>query len=137
MCSGDLRFEIEVVGMDGRNSLGQFVVGNKGGPGNPAAAAVARNRAALLEAVEPDKLKAIVLSLVQQALDGDVAAARLVLERLCGKPEASTTTPTVAIQNVLSAGQSESAGRGLAMKIAQRIQSERAAVIEHRPGEPS
>lgn len=121
--------------MDGRNSLGQFIVGNKGGPGNPAAAAVARNRQALLEAVEPDQLRAVVLKLVEQALAGDVAAARLVLERLCGKPEASTTAPTVAIQNVLSAGQSESAGRGLAMKIAQRIQSERAAVLEVRPND--
>ena len=120
--------------MDGRNSLGQFVKGNPGGPGNPSAAAVARNRQALLEAVEPAQLRAIVLTLVQQALDGDVAAARLVLDRLCGKLEPSTTTaPVVAVQNIVG-GQGESAGRGLALRIAARIQAERAGgVLEHRP----
>jgi hypothetical protein len=120
--------------MDGRNALGQFVAGCKPGPGNPAAAAVARNRQALLEAVSVEELREVVRGLLEQALSGDIAASRLLLDRLVGRPEASSPTPLIAIQNNLPGGQSEgSAGRGLAMKIAQRIQAERAGLLEVRP----
>jgi hypothetical protein len=131
-----LRDLIEVVGMDGRNALGQFVSGCKPGPGNPHSAAVARNRAVLLEAVSVEELREVVRGLLEQALSGDIAAARLVLERCCGRPEPSTTAaPVVAVQNIVG-GQGEGAGRVLARDIAARIRAERAAVLEHRPGEP-
>jgi hypothetical protein len=116
-----------------RDVLGRFVKGCRPGPGNPHSAAIARNRAVLIEAVSVEELREVVRGLLEQALAGDIAAAKLILERCCGKPEPSTTAPTVAIQNVLSAGQGEGAGRGLAMKIAARIQSERAGLLEVRP----
>ncbi len=65
---------------------GRFLPGNGGGPGNPYAARVAELRSALLEAVTPGDLAAIVRSLVQAARSGDVAAAKLVFERVLGRP---------------------------------------------------
>ncbi len=65
---------------------GRFVAGNPGGPGNPYAARVAELRSALLEAVTPGDLAAIVRSLVQAARSGDVAAAKIVFERTLGRP---------------------------------------------------
>ena len=69
----------------GRN--GRFLPGNPGGPGNPQAARVAQLRAATLAAVTPAQMKRVMRSLVEKAIDGDVAAARLLLERCLGKEE--------------------------------------------------
>ncbi len=73
-------------GSDGRDQRGRFAPGNTGGPGNPHAAQVAKLRAALLEAVTPEDLRAVVGSLVNAAKGGSVPAARELLERLLGKP---------------------------------------------------
>lgn len=70
-----------------RGKNGRFLPGNPGGPGNPQAARVAKLRAAMLAAVTPAQVKQVMRSLVQKAIDGDVAAARLVLERSTGKDE--------------------------------------------------
>ena len=123
--------------MNERNSLGQFVVGNKGGPGNPAAAAVARNRQALLEAVTVEELREVVRSVLEQALAGDIQAAKLILERCCGRAEPSTTAPTVAIQNVVSGGQGERSGQTLARNIVARITAERAGRFIEGSGDQS
>jgi hypothetical protein len=69
-----------------RGPGGKFAAGNKGGPGNPHAARVARLRTALLDAVTPADMKAIVAKLVEQAKAGNVPAAKEVLERTLGKP---------------------------------------------------
>ena len=65
---------------------GRFLPGNSGGPGNPYAARVATYRTALLEAVTPGDLAAIVRTLVQAARSGDVAATKIVFERTLGRP---------------------------------------------------
>jgi hypothetical protein len=70
----------------GRGSSGRFAAGNKGGPGNPHARRVAELRAALLEAVTPADMKAIVAKLVRKAKAGDIRAAREIIERTLGKP---------------------------------------------------
>jgi len=57
---------------------GRFLTGNPGGPGNPYAARVGELRAALLDAVKPGDLAAIVKTLV--------AAAKVVFERVLGRP---------------------------------------------------
>lgn len=69
-----------------RGKDGRFLKGNPGGPGNPEAARVARLRAAVLEAATPAQMKRLMQSLLQKAINGDVAAARLVLERCIGTP---------------------------------------------------
>jgi hypothetical protein len=61
-------------------------VGNRGGPGNPHARRVGELRSALLEAVTPADLKAVVRALIKKAKGGDVPAAREVIERTLGKP---------------------------------------------------
>ncbi|MCL2639919.1 MAG: hypothetical protein FWD53_03645 [Phycisphaerales bacterium] len=72
----------------GRDVGGRFTKGNAGGPGNPHAAHVATLRAAMLEAITPKKIKAVVDKLIAQALEGNVMAAKEVLERSIGKTEA-------------------------------------------------
>ena len=48
-------------------SGGKFAAGNPGGPGNPHGGQVARLRAAMLEAVSEDDMRAVVLKLVELA----------------------------------------------------------------------
>jgi len=74
-------------GPNGRDARGRFAPGNPGGPGNPFAKRVGRLRTALLRAVSPDDLRAVVAKMVAMAKSGDVAAAKLVLERTMGPPQ--------------------------------------------------
>lgn len=67
-----------------RDAQGRFVKGNPGGGGYPYARAVGRLRQALIESVTEEDIQAIVRSLVAAALQGDVAAAREVLQRCLG-----------------------------------------------------
>ena len=69
-----------------RGTDGRFLPGNAGGPGNPYAARVGELRAALLDAVKPGDLAAIARTLVGAAKSGDVAAAKVVFERVLGRP---------------------------------------------------
>src|SRR5262245_20268581 len=73
----------------GRDSRGRFSKGNKGGPGNPFARQTARMRQVLLDCVSEDDLHAIVTGLVEDAKNGDLGAARLVLSYVVGKPTAA------------------------------------------------
>jgi len=84
---------------------GRFLPGNGGGPGNPHAARVAELRSALLGAVTPGDLAAIARSLVQAARSGDVAAAKLVFERVLGRPlEADILDRLEALEQALEGG---------------------------------
>ncbi len=71
----------------GRTRAGRFAPGNKAAVGNPHARRVARLRSAMLKAVTPADMKAIVAKLVADAKAGSVASAREVLERTLGKPQ--------------------------------------------------
>ncbi len=84
-------------GTHGRKPNGQFAKGNPGGPGNPYARHVARLRASLIEAVGDDGLKDIVQGMVTAAKGGDVAAAKLLLSYLLGKPADSVEPDYVEI----------------------------------------
>jgi hypothetical protein len=81
--------------IDGRDKGGRFAAGNRGGPGHPYGAKVARLRAALLDAVSEADVKAIVAELIAQAKDGDVVAARELLDRVLGKP-----SPTELLERI-------------------------------------
>ena len=81
----------------GRKANGQFAKGNPGGPGNPYARHVARLRASLIEAVGDDGLAEIVQGMVTAAKGGDVAAAKLLLSYLLGKPAESVEPDYVEI----------------------------------------
>jgi hypothetical protein len=70
----------------GRDAHGRFARGNRGGPGNPHARRVAELRSALLEALTPERMRALAESLYASALGGDVAAAKLLLAYTLGRP---------------------------------------------------
>lgn len=71
---------------DGRNNRGQFTRGNKHGTGNPFASKVNKLRAALLQEVSEKNIRAILKSVVKQAEQGDLAAAKVIFDRVFGPP---------------------------------------------------
>ena len=70
---------------NGRLNNGRFGIGNHGGPGNPFASQVGKLRSVLLETVTPEDMKAVVVKLVELAKGGDLAAAKIIIDRTCGK----------------------------------------------------
>ncbi len=70
---------------NGRTKKGTFTKGNKGGPGNPHVAKVAALKTAFYAAVTPADMQAIVRKLVKEAKNGNVLAAREVLDRTLPK----------------------------------------------------
>jgi hypothetical protein len=69
-----------------RDGQGRFTKGNRGGPGNPYARQVAALRQRLIERLTGEELDAILDALLRLAREGDVAAARLVLQYALGRP---------------------------------------------------
>jgi hypothetical protein len=70
----------------GRGSNGRFLKGNKGGPGNPHARQVAALRQAFFAAVTAEDISTIAQAMIEKARQGDVAAARLVIQYSLGRP---------------------------------------------------
>ena len=79
-------------GQTGRNASGQFVKGCPGGPGNPAAALVGRNRARLYEIIRTADIELAVKTMrdvMRGGKDSDrLNAARLLLDRALGPYQA-------------------------------------------------
>jgi hypothetical protein len=71
---------------NGRQARGLFGPGNKFARGNPQHKRMAELRAAMLDAVDEGKVREIAAALCKMAMDGDVPAAKLVLEYVLGKP---------------------------------------------------
>ena len=67
-----------------RDQRGRFAVGNPGGPGGPRRRTSELRRAAE-EAITPEHVAAMVRKATRMALEGDLAAMRLVFERTCGR----------------------------------------------------
>ena len=86
-------------GNNGRNTNGQFVKGNRHGTGNPYARQVARLRSMLLDSVGEIGLSDIVQGMITAAKGGDVAAAKLLLSYLLGKPVESVEPDYVEIHD--------------------------------------
>jgi hypothetical protein len=70
----------------GRDAGGRFTKGNPGGPGNPFARRTAALRKAMVEAVSEEDICEIVQVMKKKAKEGDVAAAKLVLSYVVGRP---------------------------------------------------
>ena len=68
-----------------RDRQGRFAEGNPGGPGRPRGTGNALRRAAE-DAVTPEHIGAIIRRATRMALEGNLAAMRIVLERVCGRP---------------------------------------------------
>ena len=71
---------------NGRNESGQFATGTNHSKGNPLFGKVATLRSAALKSVTPATVKGLVKSLIDQAMAGDIAAAKLILPYLIGQP---------------------------------------------------
>ena len=71
---------------NGRHVDGRFTPGNAIGKGNPGNRRQRELRAALIEAATPEKVKAIEEALHELAVGGDVAAAKVWLDHVVGKP---------------------------------------------------
>jgi hypothetical protein len=71
-----------------RGANGRFTPGNSAGTKNPFHRATAARRKALLEAVTDEDVAAVARKLRDQALAGDVAAAKVLLTFVVGKPAA-------------------------------------------------
>jgi hypothetical protein len=69
-----------------RDSTARFIPGTKGGPGSPFARKVGQLRAALLETVTEDDMRAIAATLVAMARGGNLPAIQKLFERMLGKP---------------------------------------------------
>lgn len=83
----------------GRDGNGRFGAGNAGGPGSPLAAQAVKLRRAAMEAVSPEIVSGIMRRVARKALEGDLKAARLVLDRAIGRPrEESEDAAAIAIQ---------------------------------------
>jgi len=73
-------------GPNGRGADGRFTAGNRCGRGNPNARKVAQLKRTFLGAATGKRMRQLADKLFEQALAGDVAAARLALEYVVGKP---------------------------------------------------
>ncbi len=70
----------------GRDERGRFVKNNPGGKGNPFARRVAALRAALIQDVTAEQMRALCARLMAMACGGDLAAAKLLLGYVVGRP---------------------------------------------------
>lgn len=75
--------------MDRDPASGKFVAGNSAATGHrrPHAARVAELRAELFETLTRERLHGVIVALLNEALAGDVAAARLLLQYALGEPQ--------------------------------------------------
>ena len=81
----------------GRDRHGRFTAGNPGGPGGARRKAFELRRAAE-DAVSPEHVQAIIRRATRMALEGNIAAMRLVLERTAGRaPEVPPEPEPIAI----------------------------------------
>lgn len=73
----------------GRDEHGRFAKGNPGGPGNPYARRQAEYQAAIQDVVSPQRFRGVLTVLLKAVLErGDIQAARLLMDRVLGKPRA-------------------------------------------------
>jgi hypothetical protein len=83
---------------EGRNAQGRFAKGNRGGPGNPFARQTAGLRRALVNSVSRADIEAIGQRIVALAMDGDMAAAKLLFAYVIGKPADVVDPDTLDVQ---------------------------------------
>lgn len=64
-----------------------FKVGNPGGPGNPFASKLMALKVAMYDAVGTADLEKLIKKHLRQGIAGNTDSARLILDRLLGKPK--------------------------------------------------
>jgi hypothetical protein len=89
---------------EGRGADGRFTKGWRGGPGNPFARRVAALRSVLLDVVDEAQLRKIVARLAVMAERGDVAAAKLILAYVIGRPVPAVDPDRLDLPDVARSG---------------------------------
>lgn len=64
-----------------------FEKNNRFGRGNPLATRQAEYRRAFAEAITPEAMADLAAAMYKAALKGDVQAAKLIMEHVCGRPQ--------------------------------------------------
>lgn len=64
---------------------GKFAPGNDISRGNPYFAQMQKFQRCVLDSVKQAELRAVIKAMIEKAKEGDVNAARLIIERVCGK----------------------------------------------------
>ena len=83
---------------NGRDARGRFGKGNPGGPGGSRRRSFALRRAAE-DAISPEHIEAMLRKATRLALEGNLSAMRLVLDRVCGRAaEAPKDAEPVSVQ---------------------------------------
>ena len=83
---------------NGRDATGRFTEGNAGGPGGARRRSSELRRAAE-EAITPEHVTAMIRKAARMALEGNLPAMRLVLERTTGRaPEAPVEVEPLGIE---------------------------------------
>jgi hypothetical protein len=83
----------------GHDAQGRFLSGNPGGPGGARRRRSAELRRAAEEAVTPEHVQALIRKALRLGLEGNLAAMRLVFERVCGRTaEAPVESDPLSIQ---------------------------------------
>lgn len=77
--------ERSAAGDSGRRQDGRFCAGNRIGKGNPRAKQIQQLRSAFLTVFTPETMRQVVEKLIEQALEGDIAAAKLLIDRSLGR----------------------------------------------------
>ena len=90
--------ETSVSNGEKRDERGRFAPGTRGGPGNPNLRQLGEYQEAVRRAVKPHDLEELLGTLVSKARDGDVLAARVVLDRVLGKPRLAEQEGGLAIE---------------------------------------
>jgi hypothetical protein len=85
----------------GRDPAGKFQKGCSAGPGRPAG--IGEHREALLRACTPADMEEVVRALVDQAKQGDAAAARLLMDRVYGRAREEQPTMRAELPDLTSA----------------------------------
>src|SRR5438105_14944181 len=84
----------------GRDALGRFAKGNRGGPGNPFARRLAILRRTLLSHVNEEDIQKAAQRLTEEARRGDLAAIKLLFAYVIGRPVDAVDPDTVDQQEL-------------------------------------
>src|SRR5581483_10250439 len=72
-----------------RDSSGRFIAGTSAGPGNPHARHCAHMMALFRKAISEQDMLAIIFTIRDKAIQGDMTAAKIILNYNLGKPPAA------------------------------------------------
>jgi hypothetical protein len=84
----------------GRDERGRFTAGNVGGPGNPFARRVAAYRQVLHDCVSIEDMRCLAEQLLALGKLGDLAAIKLLLQYIVGKPAATVDPDSLDLQEI-------------------------------------